>query len=50
MGFEYLMRTRGSEEYIFETIELGKFWSTIMIPDLYEIKKIGSGNKNGYRR
>jgi hypothetical protein len=36
MGFEYVVRTRGSEEYIFETIESKEFWSTIMILDLYE--------------
>jgi hypothetical protein len=36
MGSEYVMRTKGSEEYISEIIELEKFWSIIMIPHLYE--------------
>jgi hypothetical protein len=36
MGSTYVMRTRGSEEYIFEIIELKEFWSTIMILYLYE--------------
>jgi len=36
MGFEYVMRTKGSEEYISEIIEdLKEFWSIIMIPKLY---------------
>ncbi len=31
-SFEYVMRTKRSEEYIFEIIESKEFWSTIMIP------------------
>ncbi len=34
--FEYVMRTKGSEKYIYSIIELKEFWSTIKIPDLYE--------------
>jgi hypothetical protein len=30
------MRTKGSEEYIVETIKSEEFWFTIMILDLYE--------------
>jgi len=48
--FEYVMRTKGSEKYIYSIIELKEFWSTIKIPDLYENLKNGSGNRTGYRR
>ncbi len=32
MSFEYVMRTRGNEEYIYELIESKEFWSIVMIP------------------
>jgi hypothetical protein len=35
MGYEYVMRIRGSEEYISEIIELKELWSTVMILELY---------------
>jgi hypothetical protein len=42
-GFEYVMRTKGSEQYIYEIIELEIFWSIIMIPHLYENLNLGVG-------
>jgi hypothetical protein len=33
--FEYVMRPRRSEEYIFKIIELEEFWSIVMILKLY---------------
>ncbi len=33
--FEYVMRIKGNEEYIFEIIESKEFWSIIMILELY---------------
>jgi hypothetical protein len=35
MGSEYVMRTRGNEESIFEIIKSKEFWSIIIIPKLY---------------
>ncbi len=34
MGF--IMKTRGSKEYMSKIIESEEFWSTVMILDLYE--------------
>jgi len=31
-GFRHVLRTKGSEEYMFEIFELEEFWSIIMIP------------------
>jgi hypothetical protein len=36
MGSKYIMKTRGSKEYMSKTIELEEFWFTVMILDLYE--------------
>jgi hypothetical protein len=35
-GSKYIMKTRGSKEYMSKIIESEEFWSTIMILDLYE--------------
>jgi len=40
-SFEYVMRPRRSEEYIFEMIELENFWSIVMILELYGNSKLG---------
>jgi hypothetical protein len=51
MGFEYVMNTRGNEEYISKLIESNEFWSTITIPKLYgNLRKNGNRSRNGYRR
>ncbi len=35
IGFKYVMRTRRSEEYIYEIVESEDFLSIVMIPKLY---------------
>jgi hypothetical protein len=41
MGSKYVMKTKGGEEYIFEMIESEEFWFIVMVPNLYEILKLG---------
>jgi hypothetical protein len=38
---EYVMRTKGVEEYISKMIESKEFWSIVMVPNFYKNSKLG---------